>query len=236
MKPYSEWANEDYPPDFTPSDRALVRRVLPFTVTSPERIVALRRAVQHLNQHQVPGAFVECGAYKGGSAIAAMIASAEPPATQREYWLYDTFTGMTPPTTVDVNFAGVPALVDMTENGNDMTCSRQEVEANIANTLTPDERRLALPCQFIVGRVEETIPSWMPNEIALLRLDTDWYESTLHELVYLFPRLVSGGIVLIDDYGHWNGARKAVDEYWEVHRLRLPLFRLDYTGRIGVKP
>ena len=84
--------------------------------------------------------------------------------------------------------------------------------------------------------VEDTIPNQAPKEIALLRLDTDWYESTLHELEHLYPRLVSGGVLIIDDYGHWRGAREAVDEYIDKHKLKLFLTRIDYTGRLCVKP
>ena len=73
------------------------------------------------------------------------------------------------------------------------------------------------------------------REIALLRLDTDWYESTLHELEHLYPRLGRGGVIIIDDYGHWQGARKAVDEYVSRNRLRLLLTAVDYTGRVAVK-
>ena len=66
-----------------------------------------------------------------------------------------------------------------------------------------------------------------------MRLDTDWYESTRHELTHLYPRLVVGGVLIIDDYGHWESARKAVDEY--VENTRILLNRIDYSGRIGVK-
>ena len=85
------------------------------------------------------------------------------------------------------------------------------------------------------GKVEDSIPQTLPGKIALLRLDTDWYESTAHELKHLYPLLVPGGVIIIDDYGHWEGARKAVDEYIEANKLPLLLNRIDYTGRIGIK-
>ena len=86
---------------------------------------------------------------------------------------------------------------------------------------------------FVEGKVEDTIPEQAPERIALLRLDTDWYESTRHELEHLYPRLSPGGVLIIDDYGHWEGARQAVDEYFkgEVY-----LHRIDYTGRLAIKP
>jgi hypothetical protein len=89
--------------------------------------------------------------------------------------------------------------------------------------------------RFVAGRVEDTLPARAPERIAILRLDTDWYESTRHELVHLFPRLSAGGVLIIDDYGHWQGARRAVDEYLEETGVRLLLNRIDTTGRIGVK-
>jgi hypothetical protein len=84
--------------------------------------------------------------------------------------------------------------------------------------------------------VEDTIPGNMPKKIALLRLDTDWYESTKHELTHLFPLLQSNGVLIIDDYGHWEGARKAVNEYISDKHIRILLNRIDYTGRIAIKP
>ena len=86
---------------------------------------------------------------------------------------------------------------------------------------------------YVVGKVEDTVPGTMPDAIALLRLDTDWYESTLHELVHLFPRLVPGGVLIVDDYGYWQGCRKAVDEYFRDAPILLSF--VDDTGVVGVK-
>jgi O-methyltransferase len=83
--------------------------------------------------------------------------------------------------------------------------------------------------------VEDTIPNNIPEKIAILRLDTDWYESTRHELVHLFPRLSPYGVLIIDDYGCWQGAKKAVDEYISENNLRIFLSRIDSTGRIAIK-
>ena len=92
------------------------------------------------------------------------------------------------------------------------------------------------PIHYVQGKVEDTVPGAGPEQIALLRLDTDWYESTLHELVHFFPRLVPGGVLIIDDYGWWKGARKAVDEYFEANRVQILLNRMDVTGaRIAIK-
>ncbi len=89
---------------------------------------------------------------------------------------------------------------------------------------------------FVKGKVEDTIPHSEIKDIALLRLDTDWYESTKHELIHLYDRLVSGGVLIIDDYGHWSGSRKAVDEFFAERGLSIFLHRIDYTGRMAIKP
>ena len=88
---------------------------------------------------------------------------------------------------------------------------------------------------FVRGPVEETIPDCVPEQIALLRLDTDWYESTKHELLHLFPRLQPGGVLIVDDYGHWQGAQRAVDEYFGTEHPPLFLSRIDYAARIAIK-
>ncbi|MCB7129717.1 MAG: hypothetical protein J3T61_09300, partial [Candidatus Brocadiales bacterium] len=88
---------------------------------------------------------------------------------------------------------------------------------------------------FVSGRVEDTIPGRVPDRIALLRLDTDWYESTRHELIHLYPRVTEGGVLIVDDYGHWRGCKQAVDEYFQENDIRTFLHRIDYTGRIAIK-
>jgi O-methyltransferase len=103
------------------------------------------------------------------------------------------------------------------------------VRATLLETGYPAER-----LHLHRGPVEETLPRQSPGPLALLRLDTDWYKSTLHELEHLYPLLAGGGILIIDDYGHWQGARRAVDEYF-ADSPPLLLNRIDYTGRIAVK-
>jgi hypothetical protein len=108
--------------------------------------------------------------------------------------------------------------------------SLEDVRQNLASTGYGMER-----IAFVKGKVEDTLPGSAPDSISLLRLDTDWYESTLHELVHLFPRLSAGGVLIIDDYGHWRGARRAVDEYLRDNSIRMLFDRVDYSGRIAVK-
>ena len=83
--------------------------------------------------------------------------------------------------------------------------------------------------------MEDIVPDTVPEKIALLRLDTDWYSSTYHELVHLYPLIGAGGILIIDDYGWCRGARQATDQYIQEHKLPLYLCRIDEAVRLAVK-
>jgi hypothetical protein len=106
-----------------------------------------------------------------------------------------------------------------------------EVASNLRATGYPMDH-----VHLVRGRVEDTIPRDAPDAISILRLDTDWYESTRHELLHLYQRVVKGGVVIIDDYGCWEGARRAVDEFLDLLNPRPFLQRIDFTGRCVVKP
>jgi O-methyltransferase len=156
---------------------------------------------------------------------------------ERELYLYDTFAGMSEPSDRDVAFDGYDAQANWSrlkaQKDSDVLAyaDLNTVTANLGSTGYP------LPqVRFVRGKVEDTIPGTIPESIAILRLDTDWYESTLHELEHLYPRLQAGGVLIIDDYGHWRGAHDAVDEYFTSHPPRPLLQRLDYTGRMGLRP
>ena len=88
---------------------------------------------------------------------------------------------------------------------------------------------------FVKGDIMETLKTTKPKSIAILRLDTDWYNTTKFELVELYPLLSENGILIIDDYGHWQGARQAVDEYFTENKIHIFLNRVDYTCRLGIK-
>jgi O-methyltransferase len=223
---------EQLGPDF---ERALAR-AQPFTMTSRERMYGLWQAAQYVSRAGIAGDFVECGVWRGGSSMLAALAFAGE-HDARQMWLYDTFEGMTPPTERDRLASGQTAAERLAqqnrETGLDWAyASLGDVKANMASiTEQPGDR----VC-FVQGPVEETIPGEAPAQIALLRLDTDWYESTKHELEHLWPRLTPGGVLIIDDYGHWQGAREAVDEYLTANGIHLLLTRVDYTGRLAIKP
>lgn len=221
--------------DLSPEILATIARCQPFTMTSFERLAALCEAVEYIVANNIPGAFVECGVWRGGSSMAAALTFLRLGRTDVDFHLFDTYEGMSDPTERDVEAgSGASARVLLKNARRDQSvwayAPLEDVQRNLHATDYPRDRII-----FVKGKVEETIPEQAPETIALLRLDTDWYESTKHELINLFPRLSPGGILIIDDYGHWAGARQAVDEYIEDNRLRILLHRIDYTGRIGVK-
>lgn len=218
--------------DFTAAERATLKKVRRYTLTSPERVVSLCRAVEHIVRWQIPGDFVECGVWRGGSMLAIADTLVRLNDTSRRLWLYDTFEGMTPPTDEDKDFTGRSAESLCEEHGQEWVLAPLDV---VKNTLSLAEYP-STQITYVQGKVEDTLPGRIPGTIALLRLDTDWYESTRHELAHLYPRLSSGGILIIDDYGHFIGAQKAVDEYVAENKLPLFLSRIDYTGRLTVKP
>ena len=223
------------------ADRAIIERSFPFTMTGAARLAALVDAVRYCTREEVAGDFVECGVWRGGSVLAMALTLRELAVEDREIYLYDTFTGMTEPTDSDVSRDG-SALGDWRaaeasgerawgEMFHPTIVNEDAVRSTVIESGYPAER-----FRFVPGPVEDTIPKTIPGRIALLRLDTDWYESTRHELEHLYPLLAPGGVLIIDDYGHWEGARAAVDEYFESHPPRPLLTRIDYTGRIAVKP
>lgn len=214
----------------------VMERVRPFTMTSDERISAMVRAARYVAEARVPGDVVECGVWRGGSTMAAAIMLLKRGVRDRSLHLFDTFEGMTAPTDVDVDYEGCPAEPRFSSQRTGPNASAwcyaslEEVEANLLSTGYPADR-----LHFVKGRVEDTLPAHAPSEIAILRLDTDWYESTLHELRHLYPRLAVGGVLIVDDYGHWEGCRKATDEYLATLAAPPMLCRLDYAAAIAVK-
>lgn len=192
--------------------------IKPFTMVSIERLYATYQAVKYIEANNIPGDIVECGVWKGGCSM-LMALSLE--STVRELYLYDTFEGMPKPSEVD----GVEA-------------SKQWKKGWCYSAITEVKYNMSLidhSCniQYVKGMVQDTIPGTIPGKIAVLRLDTDWYNSTLHELIHLYPLLSKGGVLLLDDYGYWKGQRDAADEYFGAKK---PLMhRPDYAGRTIVK-
>jgi hypothetical protein len=195
-------------------------------MTSIERVDALRQAVEHIEANSVPGDIVECGVWRGGSMMAVALTLLRVNGLRR-LWLYDTFSGMTTPGVEDRDFQGRAASDWMATEDPETShiwgkSSLADVREAVAGTGYPMGH-----VEFVVGPVETTIPLHIPGRIALLRLDTDWFSSTYYELVHLWPRLAIGGILIIDDYGDWAGAKKAFDQYFQECDVKPFLHRID---------
>jgi O-methyltransferase len=227
--------NADLPADFDDETVAIISKFSQYTMTSPERISALVNALRYVSRSNIPGAVVECGVWRGGSMMATattLLALAD----LRDLYLFDTFEGMTEPSDIDLDPAGQPAqqALDVEDRATSSVWAYaplEDVQANMISTGYPSEL-----VHYVKGPVEQTLPHEAPEDIALLRLDTDFYESTRHELAHLIARVSPNGVLILDDYGHWEGARRAVDEW--VAELERPVLlnRIDYTGRIAVLP
>jgi O-methyltransferase len=227
----------EFPPDFDEATKDTIRAVGGYTMTGPEKLYALCHAVRHVVAHQVPGAIVECGVWRGGSMMAVARTLLELDAGTRDLYLFDTYEGMPEPTEQDIDLNGQSVL--------------ERWNSQKRNRLTPSEARASLRevrdamqsvgyepslVHFVKGMVEDTIPAEAPDQIALLRLDTDYYASTRHEMFELYPRLVRGGVLIIDDYGHFKGSEQAVREFIDTETEPILLHRIDYSARVGIKP
>lgn len=223
-----------YPVDLDETTVRIIEAIGDATLTTPERMASLVESVRYVVRNEIPGTFVECGVWRGGSMMAVALTLRDLGVEDRDVYLYDTFTHMPYPGEKDVDHNGRHASEyydEASEAEAFRYLSFEQVQQNLHGTGYPTER-----IHFVKGMVEDTIPDRAPAQIALCRLDTDWYESTRHEMVHLWPRLAAGGVLIVDDYGHFQGCQEAVDEYFEQQGLRPFLHRIDYSGRLVLKP
>ena len=214
----------------------LFRKCRPFSFTGIIPMFALYSSVRYILEKNIDGDLVECGVWRGGSAMLMAHTLMKCGNTERKIFLYDTFEGMSEPIVHDENMHGKKAKELLSQQdktaGKNVWCysTLDEVKKNILSTGYPEKNVV-----FVKGKVEDTIPTAVPEKISLLRLDTDFFESTYHELLHLFPLLREKGILIIDDYGYWKGARKAVDNYFSEKKIPVLLNRIDYTVRLAIK-
>jgi O-methyltransferase len=223
--------------DSDPRFNEIYEKCRPFTMTSVERLYALYKSVEYIVSANLEGDFAETGVWRGGSCMLIAETLLALGSSSRRIFLFDTFTGHPrPDAEKDVDIWGNRAVDEwqrITGEGKHAWgyVSLEEVQANLALTGYPTSKLI-----FVEGMVEETvrhIPSM--DKLALLRLDTDWHDSTKASLEYLYPRLVSAGVLIIDDYGHYQGQRLAVDAYLKASGESILLNRIDYSCRLGVK-
>jgi hypothetical protein len=210
------------------------------TMLTDKAIRANVDAVSHIVDENVQGAIVECGVWCGGSMAAMLYRLLDLKDETREAYLFDTFAGMPEPSELDSKIGGDPHATQKrfqeSENKSKSRnkwcfCSISRVKQTITQTNYPEHL-----VHFVEGKVEDTLPVTDVKEIAILRLDTDFYESTKCELEYLYPRVATNGVVIIDDYGVWAGAKKATDEYLKEHNINVELQKIDTPRRFFLKP
>ena len=212
--------------------KGLLTKVKNYTMTNPKRIFYLYNSVNHIVNNNIKGDIVECGVWKGGSIMVIALTLIKNKKKDKNIFLYDTFTGMTDPTKDDYLFSDKSKFAkELLKNDDYLKCisSISEVKKNVFKTNYPKKK-----FKFIIGDVKDTLKKKIPKNISLLRLDTDWYESTKEELTVLFPRLSKGGVLIIDDYKTWGGCKKAVDEYFK-NKKNIFFTLIDNEALIGIK-
>jgi O-methyltransferase len=197
-----------------PRLRPVIRAAMGKSFCSYSRFAALIDSLSYLERAGIRGDIVICGVAHGGLAKVAMEAS-----FLRTIWLYDLYDGGTLPGVLDGD--------DERRNAVEIKSTMVASEAQVKRYLGPDIR-----LKFVTGDVMKTIPETMPSKIALLYLDTDWYDTTAHELKHLYPLVEPGGVVIQDDYGFFIGAKRAVDEALQGGKM---LVALDDCAVLWVK-
>ncbi len=177
-----------------------------------KKAIATVDAVDYVVKNNIPGSFVECGVWAGAHIIAAAMAL-DARKSSRKIYIYDTFEGQGEPVEEDGE-----VVKKRWETRKDwMKYDIDSCRNNIFSSMDYPEKNFV----FVKGFVQDTIPKVVPDEISILRLDMDMYEPTKHALIHLYPRLSKHGVLIIDDYGKWPGARLATDEYIEKQKLCL---------------
>lgn len=227
----------DFPADVDPAfvEKFRFIRSHKLSMLGWERLYSAYQAVRHICNHHIAGDIVECGVWRGGCSWLMADALAACGDATREQYLYDTFAGMSLPDGNDISFHGQDATATFQKHQQESHngwcyASLEDVKNTMTLSQLSNER-----IHFIKGKVEETLPKVVPEKIALLRLDTDLYASTYHEMIHLFPILVQGGVLIIDDYWWWQGSKKAVDQYLKEKKIALFFSRIECSA-VGVKP
>jgi O-methyltransferase len=223
-------------PEISDEDFRFIKSLENYSMCPPAAHWSIIQSIKYISQKKIAGDFVECGVFKGGNLI-LMNHQMKKLNLSKKIFAFDTFDGMSEPTVYDKDLKDKSA--DKTFNNykdrNEKWCygSLEEVKKNLEQY----DKNYQNNFNLIKGKVEDTLKKNdnLPDKISLLRLDTDFYESTKIELEVLYPRLSKGGILIIDDYGHWKGSQKAVDEYLDLKNNFYFLHRVDYGTRLLIK-
>ena len=230
--------NEHLIAEISDDELKIIKQISNYSMSTPANHWAIIQSIKHISQNNIKGDIVESGVWRGGNLILFKI-FLDKYNLKKKIFAYDTFEGMSEPEKLDKTFDGKSSIellkklekknVDRKENILIADCSIEQVIKNFNENVIKND------LITIKGKVEETLLNKdnLPSKISLLRLDTDWYSSTKIELEILYPLLEKNGILIIDDYGYWQGARKAVDEYFLDKKVTI--FKIDFTGRMIIK-
>ena len=228
--------------DFSQATVDTINTVRPYTMTTVARIEAVCSATEYIVRNKIPGAFVESGVWMGGSSMAAALTLVKNGVTDRDLYLFDTFEGMPPPGDEDALIGSDNASIRAWWEAENEQRAKDGEEPWLHAPVDMVRANMALTgydldhVHFVPGLVEDTVPAHAPDQIAFLRLDTDYYSSTKVELETMFPRLSPGSILIVDDYGFTEGTRKAVDEYFAKYPEPVFFHRVDACARLMIKP
>ena len=218
-------------PEIDEENKNLIEFINEYSLTPLIRRWTLIKSLHYINKKKVIGDIVECGIWRGGNLfLAKKIQDKYYKEIKRKLYGFDTFEGMPEPSIHDG--AKVNKTYQNFKNKNEpWTKASLDDVKNFSKKLFSDIDEF----NFIKGKVEDTLRDNknLPNKISLLRLDTDLYESTKVELNILYPLLVEKGILIIDDYGDFQGCRKAVDEYFSDKNVLM--ISVDKSCRVIVK-
>ena len=239
-----------YPVEASPKDIKLIKAVKNITPNGKRDITnelsmctvpaiwAAISAVRHVEENKIKGDIVECGVWRGGCAL-AMASILKEYGSKRKVYLFDTFAGMTDPTAQDMDGSIGAEQMKFVEKYNPFLYSDNDPRHTLLFIKKIfKEHGLSEYVEFVKGDVKTTLnpKCTRPSEIAVLRLDTDYYDSTRHELEFLYPRLAKMGVLMIDDYGAFQGTKLACDEFFKKQKFKPLAWTIDYTCRGYIKP
>ena len=192
--------------------------VKPNTMCSKQQISELCTALEKVFSKEIKGDIIECGTWRGGLAC-IMLKYIVNNDSNKKLFIYDTFEGMAKPGDNDVDPEGAKAgdyfktVADNTGETSNWCRAGIDIVTDNLKKVKIEHSKHTFLCK---GKVEDTLPvkENVPDKIAFIRLDTDWYQSTKIELETFYPLLSVGGIIIIDDYNYWQGQKKAVDEFF----------------------
>jgi O-methyltransferase len=225
----------------------LIRKIRPYTMLSRQRLISLYQQVFFCEQHKIPGCFIECGVWKGGAVALMALANIKNSTTPRIIHLFDIFQEICEP---DASVDGERAVNEVKKWANGGSSGKLEPIQGVYDLFggpgSLEENRELLEknigynpmfLHYHKGWFQETLPRDIDGigEIAILRLDGDWYASTKICLEYLYDKVVAGGFIIIDDYGAYEGCRKAVDEFLQGKGISVFLNHIDSEAKYWIK-